>query len=292
MTSDPGLIAGSGGEDAFGVQMRGYSRRQVDAFAAQSRGQIRDLEERLSGSLAELERLRADLSAARQALRDKPAHEQVSERVGQILKLAGGEATAQRARAQDEIATLRDQATKQADRVRAEAREQADRMVAAAKEQADKAITAAQAEADKIRTPARADTDRAVTEAATQAQSTLTAAKSQAKRMLDEATARASAIHDGADNRLGLLTSRHTETTARLTEIRDAVTGLVASYTARGSLDDQAATPAATAPAEDTPAPAPRTSPAASATPADPAAPAAPAAQPGNHPPARKAARN
>src|SRR5215470_4634989 len=115
MTSDPGPITGSGGDGAFDMQMRGYSRRQVDAYAAQSRSQIHNLQGRLSRSQSEMDRLRADLSAAQQALAGKPAHEQVSERVGQILKLAGGEATAQRARAQDEIATLRDQATKQAD---------------------------------------------------------------------------------------------------------------------------------------------------------------------------------
>jgi len=59
--------------------------------------------------------------------------------------------------------------------------------------------------------------------------------------MLDEATMRATAIHDGAERRLNLLTSRHTETMRRLTEIRDVVTNLVASETARGSLEDEVA---------------------------------------------------
>ena len=59
--------------------------------------------------------------------------------------------------------------------------------------------------------------------------------------MLDEATARASAIHDGAERRLNLLTSRHTETMRRLTEIRDVVTNLVASEASRGSLEDEVA---------------------------------------------------
>ena len=59
--------------------------------------------------------------------------------------------------------------------------------------------------------------------------------------MLDEATMRATAIHDGAERRLNLLTSRHTETMRRLTEIRDVVTNLVASETARGSLEEEVA---------------------------------------------------
>jgi vacuolar-type H+-ATPase subunit H len=85
------------------------------------------------------------------------------------------------------------------------------------------------------------ETERAINEATKDAESTLASAKSQAKQMLDEATVRASAIHDGAERRLNLLTSRHTETMRRLTEIRDVVTNLVASETSRGSLEDEVA---------------------------------------------------
>src|SRR5499427_3622821 len=106
MTNDSDLIPDMGQEDAFEVQMRGYSRRQVDEFVARTRSQIRELEERLSRSLDDSERLRLELSAARQGLSNKPAHEEISERVGQILKLADDEANAQRNRAQDDIAKL------------------------------------------------------------------------------------------------------------------------------------------------------------------------------------------
>ena len=96
MTSNSDLMSDSEQEDAFEVQMRGYSRRQVDEFVARSRTQIRELEERLSRSLDDAERLRLELSAARQGLSNKPAHEEVSERVGQILKLAEDEAKGRR----------------------------------------------------------------------------------------------------------------------------------------------------------------------------------------------------
>ena len=43
-------------EDAFEVQLRGYSRRQVDEFVARCRSQVRELEERLGRSLDETER--------------------------------------------------------------------------------------------------------------------------------------------------------------------------------------------------------------------------------------------
>ena len=241
MTDDADLMTDLDSEGTFEVQMRGYSRRQVDEFVARSRSQTRDLEERLSQSLDETERVRLELTAARQGLSGKPAHEEISERVGQILKLADDEAKAQRGRAQDEIAKQREDAKKEADRIRTEAREQTERMLTAAQEQAENAIATARAEADKMRNSARLETERAINEATKDAESTLASAKAQAKQMLDEATVRASAIHDGAERRLNLLTSRHTETMRRLTEIRDVVTNLVASETSRGSLEDEVA---------------------------------------------------
>ena len=80
-----------------------------------------------------------------------------------------------------------------------------------------------------------------ITDATKQAETALATAKSQAKQQLDEATARASAIHDGAERRLNLLMSRHTEAIRRLTEVRDVVTSLVAGEADRGSLEDEVA---------------------------------------------------
>ncbi len=231
----------------FEVQrLGGYSRREVDEFVAEARSKIRDYEARLAHEYDESERLRLELSAARQGLSNKPAHEEISERVGQILKLADDEAKAQRNRAQDEIGKMREDAKKEADRIRTEAREQTERMLTAAQEQAENAIASARAEAEKLRNSARLETERAIHEATKDAENTLASAKAQAKQMLDEATVRASAIHDGAERRLNLLTSRHTETMRRLTEIRDVVTNLVASETSRGSLEDEVAKSVAT----------------------------------------------
>ena len=139
-------------EDAFEMQMRGYSRRQVDEFIARCRSQIRDLEQRLARALDEGEELRRDLATARQqALGAKPAHEEVSERIAQILKLADDEARSQKSKAHEDIARQRNDAQAEADKARAEAREQAERMLTAAQEQAERAITSARAEAEKTR---------------------------------------------------------------------------------------------------------------------------------------------
>jgi len=238
-------------EDAFEMQMRGYSRRQVDEFIARCRSQIRDLEQRLARSLDEGEELRRDLATARQqALGAKPAHEEVSERIAQILKLADDEARSQKTKAHEDITRQRNDAQAEAEKIRTEAREQAERMLTAAQEQAERAITAARADAEKTvtaarneaentLTAARNEAERTTTEARKKSESALASAKAQAKKALDEATARATAIHDGAERRLNLLSTRHSETIKRLTDILDGVSGLVAAETARMSLEEE-----------------------------------------------------
>ena len=227
-------------EDAFEVQLRGYSRRQVDEFVARCRSQVRELEERLGRSLDDGEQLRQEVKALRQqALGNRPAHEEVSERISQILKLADDEARAQKTRADDDIRKQLQDAQQEADRTRKEARDQAEHMLTAAQEQAERAISTASSDAEKTRNAARAEADHATADARKKADSVLSNAKSQAKQTLDEATARATAIHDGAERRLNLLSTRHAETIRRLTEILDGVSGLVAAETARLSLEDE-----------------------------------------------------
>jgi DivIVA domain-containing protein len=227
-------------EDAFEMQMRGYSRRQVDEFIARCRSQIRDLEQRLARALDDQEELKRDLATARQqALGAKPAHEEVSERIAQILKLADDEARSQKSKAHEDIVRQRNDAQQEADKVRAEAREQAERMLTAAQEQAERAITSARSEAEKALTAARTEADNTTSDAKKKSEAVLASAKAQAKKALDEATARATAIHDGAERRLNLLSTRHADTIKRLTDILDGVSSLVTAETARMSLEDE-----------------------------------------------------
>jgi cell division septum initiation protein DivIVA len=226
--------------EEFEMQMRGYSRRQVDDFVARRNNEIRELEQRLARTLDDSEHLRRELSTVRQqALSGRPAHEEVSERISQILKLADDEARAQKNKADDDIAKQRADAQQESDRVRAEAREQAERMLTAAQEQAERTISAARAEADKTRTAARTEADRLTGDTRKKADAALAQSKGQAKKVLDEATARATAIHDGAERRLNLLSTRHAETVRRLTDILDGVQGLVAAEAARMSLEEE-----------------------------------------------------
>jgi cell division septum initiation protein DivIVA len=240
MNENSDLLPNLSHEDAFEVQMRGYSRRQVDEFVTRSRSQVHELEERLGRALDEGEQLRQEMKALRQqAIGSRPAHEEVSERIAQILKLADDEAKAQKSVADDEIRKQRSDAQQEAERARKDARDQAERMLTTAQEQAERAISAARADAEKTRTTARAEADHMVDDARKKAEDMLTSAKAQAKKTLDEVTARATAIHDGAERRLNLLSTRHTETIRRLNEILDGVSGLVASETARLSLEEE-----------------------------------------------------
>ena len=229
MNDNSDLLPNLGHEDAFEMQMRGYSRRQVDEFIARCRSQIRDLEQRLARALDEGDELRRDLATARQqALGAKPAHEEVSERIAQILKLADDEARSQKSKAHEDIVRDRNEAQQEADKARAEAREQAER-----------AITSARAEAEKTLNAARAEADNTTNVAKKRSEAVLASAKAQAKTALDEATARATAIHDGAERRLNLLSTRHADTIKRLTEILDGVSSLVAAESARPSLEEE-----------------------------------------------------
>ncbi|HKR71903.1 MAG TPA: hypothetical protein VJT16_23930, partial [Streptosporangiaceae bacterium] len=230
-------------------EVRGYNRQQVDNYVAWRTGQVRELESRLSQSLAEIEHLRREVADARQSAR-RPPHEEISERVGQILKLAADEAKSEREHgmsdandlreaAKAETEKLRGEVKQEVDRLKSEAQERAERMLTAAQEQADRAVGAARAEAEETLSTARATAEQTVSEANQHAESTVSTALAQAKQQLDDATARATAIHDGAERRLNLLISRHTETVRRLTEIRDVVTGLVSGEVSRGSLEDE-----------------------------------------------------
>src|SRR5580704_19450670 len=142
MSEQTHLSADLGHEDQFEREMRGYNRREVDETVAALRLNMRlledgkrDMEDRLSQALDELERLRLELSAARS--NGKPPHEEISERIREILKLADDEASSQRSKAEDEIGKLRAEAQADTSKMRTEAKAETDRTRAEAHEQAE-----------------------------------------------------------------------------------------------------------------------------------------------------------
>ena len=241
MTERSDLLPNLLDEDAFEVQMRGYSKRQVGEFAARTRDQIRDLGERLARALDEREQLRQQLAAGHEQAAARPPHEEISERLAQILKLADDEARAQKARADEDIAKIGDDAQRAAEAAVGEARQRADRMLTAARDQAESFASAARAGADSTREAARAEAERAAADAHKEADELLASARSKAERMVAESEARSAAIDNGAARRLELLSGTYAEAARRLTEIRDVAGELLSHDSARGSLEKEVA---------------------------------------------------
>jgi hypothetical protein len=251
-------LLGEIAEEQFDVQRRGYSRRQVDEYAARFRRHAADLDGQLARVLGETEQLQLELAAVRLAAAGgKPAHQEISERIAQILKLASEEASAQQDRAAQDISALRSQAQQQADACRADAASGARQILAAAQEQAEHDLTSARAEADGISGAAHAQAAHAEAAASEQARTATGTAAAQAELMLAEATARAAAIHDGAATRTGQLEEGQAEATHGLAGIGSVITSLLAGEAGRGTLPEEvAATMKATLAASGPPDPA------------------------------------
>jgi hypothetical protein len=67
MSGNADLLPGPVPEEPFEAARRGYDRRQVEEFVAQSRREAAGLRDRLAQALREAEQLRVDLAAARRA---------------------------------------------------------------------------------------------------------------------------------------------------------------------------------------------------------------------------------
>lgn len=81
--------------------MRGYSRRQVDAFVASSRSQVRNLEEQLARSLGETEQQMLDQATARASAIDDGAERRLS-----LLTVAHTETMRQLTAIRDAVTTV------------------------------------------------------------------------------------------------------------------------------------------------------------------------------------------
>ena len=225
--------------DTFGVVMRGYDRRQVDEFVARARHQIRDLGERLARALNDVEASRAELNDLRlQVATNRPVHEEVSERLAEILRLAEEEAAQKRAVADETVVQIRAIAEEQAQRMVNEAGEEAERTVALAREEADRVVSSAQERADREVSAAREEAERALTSSRDESERTLASAQERAAYLLADAERRAAAINVAAGRRMESLTRTHSETVARLSEIRDALGGALAEEAAAGTVED------------------------------------------------------
>ncbi|MFI7589809.1 hypothetical protein ACIB24_22290 [Spongisporangium articulatum] len=273
--------SGTHREDSFDIAVRGYHRVQVQEYMARSNQLIATLEQHLAVARADLQRAQSEADEVKGELdrvrseepQAKPVHEEISERLSQILKLANEEAAQERQKADSEIASLRSNAQDQAARELAEARREAEETVRVARETGERELAEARREATAAMQHAKEEADRL-----------RLASVRQTQELLDEAQRRASAVNDVSHQRLETLTATHGEAVLRLSQIRDVLADLLDRDTEAGSLAqvveavvhaprpvEEPLTAPALAPLED---PTPLPEPSSSSAPAPAAAPA------------------
>jgi cell division septum initiation protein DivIVA len=208
-------------DSLFETTMRGYNKRQVDEYIGWMRAELssaqddaRTAREKADEQSRDLQRANEDLVAARSesSMANRPQHEEVSERLAQILRLADEEADQKRARASEEAGSTLDAAREQSAKVLEAARSAAEGIISAARERAEKEAAAAKAEAEAL-----------LANAASSSQATIEDAEVRAGSVLADADRRTSQITALQDDRLAALREVHTDTLRRLEVVRGAL---------------------------------------------------------------------
>jgi hypothetical protein len=236
----------------FRSAVRGYDRWQVDSYVSWAERELRaarrsteEMAARFATASAELDRCREELSRSA-AGRDA---RQVSERVAQILELAGEEAADLRAagaaEAEGLVAAARDWSSAMLRHAREAEESAAAEQARAARVQreAAQALAAARVEAEEIRAAARADQERLAAEAAEtrrrldqEAAGRRAEAEEKARRQREQEAAAAAEVVAAARRELDQLHAqrdRAGESLRQLTErINDALQTLAATVPA------------------------------------------------------------
>src|SRR5919202_1602971 len=118
-----------GGDNLFETVIRGYHKRQVEDYIAWLQEQVSAVKAELTAARRELAVAREDLVTTKAQLQSRPAHEEISLRMAQILRLA-----------EEEEKQERDAAAKQAGGVLEQARGEARASVEAARKAAEEII--------------------------------------------------------------------------------------------------------------------------------------------------------
>ncbi len=240
-------ISGDSSIDSlFETTMRGYNKRQVDEYIGWLRAELSSAQEdahtareQSEGTVRDMQRLRDDMAKLRSesSLANRPQHEEVSERLAQILRLADEEADQKRARASEEADSTLEAARDQSAKVLEAARSAAEGIISAARERAEKEAAAAKSEAEAL-----------LASAAASSQSTLEDAEHRAARVLADADQRTGQISSLQDERLAALREVHTDTLRRLEVVRGALEKVLTAEIDAGPPDtgiDPAPLPAA-----------------------------------------------
>ncbi|WP_017603077.1 coiled-coil domain-containing protein [Nocardiopsis alkaliphila] len=197
------------------VRKGGYDKAHVDDYYVRMDNQFKDLRERLQRMDDELEQYKRDLAIAREKAQVKPEHEQISERMAEIIRIAEEEAKERRSKVDAEVKEAQKKAEAEITKHRKDAEEHAERIVSTARTEANEMVAGAKKEAEQLREQAQRE----------------------GERKLNEAEARAQKIHDTADRRLATLTATHAEALRRLKDMHSTLADLVTAEDRAGALE-------------------------------------------------------
>ena len=197
------------------VRKGGYDKAHVDDYYVRMDNQFKSLRERLQRMDDELEQYKRDLAIAREKAQVKPEHEQISERMAEILRIAEEEAKERRSKVEAEVKEAQKKAQEEIAKHRKDAEQHAERVLSSARSEATELVDSAKKEADQLREQARKE----------------------GERRLSEAEARAKKIHETADRRLATLTATHAEALRRLKDMHSTLADLVEAEDKAGPLE-------------------------------------------------------
>jgi len=221
-------------DDLFEVTMRGYNRRQVEDFVAKARQHVENLTAELGGTRQQRDQLMRDLTmlqeellSVRHQLDSRPAHEEISGRMAQILRLAQEEADQERQKAQVEAQEMLDRAQAEAGETVERARAEAAELLASTRISAEQTIQAAQEQSRTVLQESQEKAEFAVGDATVRAQ-----------RLLGDAEQRTAQIVEVQDERVSTLVAVHAEAVRRLAEILDVLGGVIDQEEVAGALQE------------------------------------------------------
>src|SRR3954469_988315 len=131
MTTENPLPAArdAGVENLFETVFKGYAKRQVEDYIAWLQEQVSAAKDELTDARRELAVAREDLVETRGQLQTRPAHEEISVRMAQILRLAEEEAQQERDAASQQALAVVEQARGEARAALEGAHEQAEEII-------------------------------------------------------------------------------------------------------------------------------------------------------------------
>src|SRR3954452_11035717 len=214
MTTENPLPAArdAGVENLFETVFKGYAKRQVEDYIAWLQEQVSAAKAELTDARHELAVARADLVETRTQLQTRPAHEEISVRMAQILRLA-----------EEEAQQERDAATQHAAGVLEQARGEARAALEAAHENADEIVRTARRECDDELASPRPEATRRVETARRQAEATMADARERAQRALADADRRSEQITSLQQRRLAAVLAAHEDVVRRLESVRRVI---------------------------------------------------------------------